>query len=183
MGVAQGYYDRALLLYEAIGDRLGQANTLRALGDLSVQRDEWEAAQGYYDAALPIYEAIGDRLGQANTCASIGNLLNTQKLYDEAVVWYSCAVEMCHLIGDRYTKATTQAYLSASLLALGRIEDAIRILLSALISFVEIQDQSAIRIAVNRFRSLRQQIGSEAFNAAWQAITDEPLPDWLTEDS
>jgi hypothetical protein len=31
-------------------------------------------------------------------------------------------------------------------------------------------------------RDIREQIGMEAFNAAWDAVVGEPQPDWLQDD-
>ncbi|MBN8592031.1 MAG: TIR domain-containing protein, partial [Anaerolineae bacterium] len=59
---ARAFYDRALPIYEQIGDRLGAANTLQALGDLSLRVDDLDGARAFYDRALPIYEQIGARL-------------------------------------------------------------------------------------------------------------------------
>ncbi|MBC6937371.1 MAG: tetratricopeptide repeat protein [Chloroflexi bacterium] len=51
---------------EAAGYVLGLANTLKALGDLSVRQAELDAARAFYDRALPLYEQIGARVGQLN---------------------------------------------------------------------------------------------------------------------
>ncbi|NWG15061.1 MAG: TIR domain-containing protein, partial [Chloroflexi bacterium] len=59
--------EQALTSAEAAGYVPGLANTLKALGDLSVRLDELDAARAFYDRALPLYEQIGARLGLANT--------------------------------------------------------------------------------------------------------------------
>ncbi|MFQ3537118.1 MAG: NB-ARC domain-containing protein, partial [Aggregatilineales bacterium] len=66
--------DEALRAAQRASYPRGEANTLKALGDLSVQRSELEAARAYYDRALPLYETIGDRLGLANTLKALGDL-------------------------------------------------------------------------------------------------------------
>ncbi|HLL52186.1 MAG TPA: TIR domain-containing protein, partial [Myxococcaceae bacterium] len=53
---------------------VGNANTLKSLGDLESQLGNVEKARGHYDAALPLYEAEQDRLGKANTLKSLGDL-------------------------------------------------------------------------------------------------------------
>ena len=90
-GVIQTANDAA----ERIGYARGQANTLQALGDLSVREDDLAGGRGYYGRALPIYEQIGDRLGQANTLQALGDLsvreadlAGAQRLYDQALSLY-----------------------------------------------------------------------------------------------
>lgn len=60
-------YQAALPLYETIGARLGQANTLQALGDVHYMRDEYEEAVARYQAALQLGQAIGDFVSQLNS--------------------------------------------------------------------------------------------------------------------
>ncbi|MBL8156578.1 MAG: TIR domain-containing protein, partial [Anaerolineae bacterium] len=63
---------------EKAGYLRGQANTLKALGDLALAQSDLAGARGYYDRALPLTEQIGDRLGQANTLRALGDLALAQ---------------------------------------------------------------------------------------------------------
>ena len=65
-------YDQALALFRAVGDRLGEANTLQALGDVQNFRKEIDAALESYCQALDLFRAVGDRLGEANTLKALG---------------------------------------------------------------------------------------------------------------
>ncbi|RMH78397.1 MAG: tetratricopeptide repeat protein, partial [Calditrichaeota bacterium] len=60
-------YEAALGLYQQVGDRLGEANTRRAIGDVQRFKDEYDQALSSYEAALGLYQQVGDRLGEANT--------------------------------------------------------------------------------------------------------------------
>ncbi|MBL8166385.1 MAG: TIR domain-containing protein, partial [Anaerolineae bacterium] len=158
----------------------GQANTLKALGDLSVREDELAAARGYYERALPIYEGIGARLGQANLYASMGRLLQQEKLLDQAEAFFAKAIQICEEIGELYTKYTTQFYLADVLVEAKNYEGALQTCLEGLTFFIDRKLPDAIRIAVSRIRSMKQQIGEAAFAAAWLAVTGEDAqPEWL----
>ena len=80
MSLRESLETRRLLLtaaYQAAersGYRLGQANTLKALGDVALRENEYAAARGYYDRALPVYEQIGDLPGRLNTRYSLARL-------------------------------------------------------------------------------------------------------------
>jgi hypothetical protein len=71
---AEARYHEALPIYRQIGDRLGEANTLQALGDAALSLDRYDDAEARYHEALPIYRQIGARLGEANTLLGQGRL-------------------------------------------------------------------------------------------------------------
>ncbi|MEI6429333.1 MAG: tetratricopeptide repeat protein, partial [Pseudanabaena sp. ELA607] len=60
-------YGSALSFYREIGARLGEANTLKAIGDVLQFLDRRTEALERYEAALSFYREIGARLGEANT--------------------------------------------------------------------------------------------------------------------
>ncbi len=97
----------ALTAAERVGYVEGQANTLRALGDLSVRQSELEAARAYYDRALPIYDQIGTRLGQANTLRALGDLSVRQSELEAARAYYDRALPIYDQIGTRLGQANT----------------------------------------------------------------------------
>ncbi len=111
-GAARGYYDRALPVYEQIGDRLGQAHTLLALGDVARMENEYAAARGYYDRALPVYEQIGARLGQANTLRALGDVARMENEYGAARGYYDRALPVYEQIGDRIGQLNTRYSLA-----------------------------------------------------------------------
>ncbi len=58
----------------AAQDPLGQANTLRSLGDLEFRLSEYDLARDYLNRALPLYDKAQDPLGQASTLISLGDM-------------------------------------------------------------------------------------------------------------
>ncbi|NPA90967.1 MAG: hypothetical protein GXO55_05920, partial [Chloroflexi bacterium] len=99
-------YEEALGLYEAVGDRLGRANTLKALGDVWQFRKELDRAIEAYEEALGLYEAVGDRLGRANTLAAQGRLALVQGHREKADDLLAQAVALHTAIGSLYGVAT-----------------------------------------------------------------------------
>ena len=97
----------ALHAAQKVGYSGGEATTLEALGDLSVRRDEWEAAKVYYDRALPLYEIIGARQGQANTLKALGDLSVLRDELEAAQSYYDRALPLYEAIGDRLGQANT----------------------------------------------------------------------------
>jgi len=70
---ALAYYDRARSLYQTLNNLEGEANTLKAIGDVLQFLDRRSEALENYDGAMEIYRQVGDRLGEANTLQAIRN--------------------------------------------------------------------------------------------------------------
>ncbi|MEG4236411.1 tetratricopeptide repeat protein [Microcoleus sp. Pol14C6] len=100
-------YDTALKLYEQVGDNLGKANTLRAIGDVLQFLDRCEEALERYDTALKLYEQVGANLGKANTLRAIGDVLQFLDRRDEALKRYDTALKLYEQVGDNLGKANT----------------------------------------------------------------------------
>jgi tetratricopeptide (TPR) repeat protein len=100
-------YQQALGLYKAVGARLGEANTLKAIGDVQRFRDEYDAALASYQQALGLYKAVGDRLGEANTLQAIGDVQRFRDEYDAALASYQQALGLYKAVGDRLGEANT----------------------------------------------------------------------------
>ncbi|MEH2184719.1 MAG: tetratricopeptide repeat protein, partial [Nostoc sp.] len=100
-------YEAALAFYRDIGDRLGEANTLIAIGDVLQFLDRRTEALERYEAALAFYRDIGDRLGEANTLRAIGNVLQFLDQRTEALERYEAALAFYRDIGDRLGEANT----------------------------------------------------------------------------
>jgi tetratricopeptide (TPR) repeat protein len=64
---ALDYYNQALPLWRAVGDRGGEASTLSNIGLVYKKLGERQKAPDYYNQALLLKRAVGDRSGEANT--------------------------------------------------------------------------------------------------------------------
>ncbi len=121
----------ALEAARRLGDRLGQANTLKAMGDVRRYQDDYDQALELYEQALELFHAVGDRLGQANTLASLSRLALVQGRNREAQQLLEQAVAIRRAIGDRYGVAADWGNFGIVLCDLGRREEARPYLLQA----------------------------------------------------
>jgi tetratricopeptide (TPR) repeat protein len=103
-------YKQALPIYRAVQDRLGEANTHKALGDLYVRTARLEEALAAYKQALPIYRAVQDRLGEANTLQALARFSSLKGEAEEAERWFGEALGIYGSLGDRYSIAATLTY-------------------------------------------------------------------------
>ena len=105
MDEALASYQQALGLFRAVGARLGEANTLQAIGDVQQFRKEMDEALASYQQALGLFRAVGSRLGEANTLLSLGDLATAQQEWDKAKAQYEQALRLYQTIDDRYSIA------------------------------------------------------------------------------
>jgi tetratricopeptide (TPR) repeat protein len=98
---------RAVEAAQRAGDRLGEANTRKAIGDVQRFQDENDAALQSYAQALDLFRQVGDRLGEANTRKAIGDVQRFQDENDAALQSYAQALDLFRQVGDRLGEANT----------------------------------------------------------------------------
>jgi tetratricopeptide (TPR) repeat protein len=176
---ARRRYEAALPLYDRIEARVGQANTLKGLGDLALRENELKEARRQYEAALALFETIEARLGKANTLHSLGDLAHQEGDHEEAVGFYVRSIQLAEAIQDGYTRASAQNSMIPALMALGKHKEALATALDALGYFVKVDLAHDVRIVANKIYGIKSQIGMEAFHALWQEVVGQPQPGWL----
>ena len=117
------HYDTALKLYEQVGDNLGKANTLKAIGDVLQFLKRCDEALERYDTALKLYEQVGANLGKANTLSAIGRMQQTLMQFEAALNNYQRALHLYQEIGDRWSEAITLQNLATLYHQMGRVRE------------------------------------------------------------
>ena len=117
-------FGEALPIYRDIGDRLGEANTIRSLGDVDLRQGRYGAAAERFGEALPIYRDIGDRLGEATTIRSLGDVDLRQGRYGAAAERSGEALPIYREIGVRVGEAMVSERLAELSERSGNHEDA-----------------------------------------------------------
>lgn len=129
---------RALAAARRNNDRLGEANTLRAIGDAQQFRKEIDATLRSYEAALPPYRALGDRLGEANTLAALSRLhLDIDPTTSRQLL--KQALTLRRMINDRYSEGADLGNYGIALLQRGRNAEALPYLQRAREVFAALQ--------------------------------------------
>ena len=109
-------YTEAIGMYREVGEspsetqgaRLGEANTLKAIGDVLQFLDRRTEALANYEQAIGMYREVGEspsetqgaRLGEANTLKAIGDVLQFLDRRTEALANYEQAIGMYREVGE-----------------------------------------------------------------------------------
>jgi len=95
------HYDRALSLYEELGDRKGVASVTSSIGIVHKSTGNYPAALSHYHRALALIEELGDRSGVARVTGNIGVVLKSSGDYPAALSHFHCALAIHEELGDR----------------------------------------------------------------------------------
>jgi tetratricopeptide (TPR) repeat protein/transcriptional regulator with XRE-family HTH domain len=81
---ATGTLEKALQIYQSLGDRLGQGNALTLLGPARYQAGDTESAFDCLRQAERILGDLGDKMGQGNALYYLGHLHRLSARYQES---------------------------------------------------------------------------------------------------
>ncbi|TVP66842.1 MAG: tetratricopeptide repeat protein [Leptolyngbya sp. LCM1.Bin17] len=115
-------YEQAIGLFRDVGSRLGEANTLKAIGDVLQFLDRRDEALENYEQAIGLFRDVGDRLGEANTLLGLGDLLSNR---EEALELYWAAQQLYGQIGNQYSQARNlRWFIAEAQVTLGQLSAA-----------------------------------------------------------
>ena len=92
-------YARALGLFQAVGDRLGEANVLLAMGDILRGEKNYTDSWKRYEAVFHLYNAIGDRYSIARVLYRMGDWQVTQEKFTESIRYFETAIGLWQEFG------------------------------------------------------------------------------------
>ena len=107
------YFRDALALREQIGDQVGIAASLDALGEIIGPQGGFPEAHAHLQRALKIVETLGDPVGSARVLTHLGTLYQRQRQRDDARACFERALAIQEDIGNRAAIADLQNRLQA----------------------------------------------------------------------
>ena len=165
-------FDRALACALRCGDSEGEANVLKAMGDLQMRVADLGGARASYEQALPIYREIEARLGEANVRQMLGNLAMAEERPDEAEAHLGEALKIHATIPDLLSVGADLGYLAR--VAMGREKFGRAVILGeyALAIFRAIEDRFGQALTLDTQGQTFLALGAmePALAAWWQAF-------------
>ncbi|BAZ06283.1 TPR domain protein [Calothrix sp. NIES-3974] len=99
------YYNQALPLAEATGERGWKGNILNNLGLIYSQLGEKQTALEYYHQALPVYRQVKDKDGEGTTLSNFGLLYADLGDKERAITYYNQALPLFKAINKQTSVA------------------------------------------------------------------------------
>jgi tetratricopeptide (TPR) repeat protein len=122
---AINYYQLALSIFQEIGDRRGESNSLNGLGNIYFLLGEYEKARDYEQQSLNIAREMGDRRGESKSLNYLGMLYSSLKEYEKAIDFYQQSLNIAREMGDRRGESYSLNGLGRVYFSLGEYEKVI----------------------------------------------------------
>lgn len=161
------YYQQALALAEAVGDRSGQAANLINMGVAYMKLGEMGWALACHEQSLSIQQAIGGRGWQASTLNNLGMLYDGLGEMGWALEYYKQAEGIREAIGDRVGLRTVLYNMAKTYRKWGNLAVAERLLervvaLDVTLEFSDQKKDHAFLLEVRAERDAQQEMLPEA---------------------
>jgi tetratricopeptide (TPR) repeat protein len=142
--------ERALSLFQRLGDRAGELRVLNQLGWIDAQAGDFIRAGNMCNRALSLAERLGDHDGRAMTLDSLGFVHRGLGQHREAVDHYQRALAALTERADKFCEAEIEANLADTYAEAGQTEAARTHWQRALVLMesVEHRDKDRVRAAL-----------------------------------
>jgi CHAT domain-containing protein/tetratricopeptide (TPR) repeat protein len=121
---ALAYYEQALPLYRALGNRQQEAQTLNNIGTIYAQQNDYRKAISHFERAREIWEAQQSALSVVNALTNIGVAYAGLDEYDKALEYYQKALVGWRGVKNQMGEAATLTNISDTLYKLGKKPEA-----------------------------------------------------------
>ena len=122
------YVERALAIYEELGDFYGQATMYGNLGFEAYFTGDWTAAIEHYQRAIAAFDRCGDAVGAAQAATGLGEIRVCQGRYTEAEPVLVDASRSMRAMGFVDGAAFAAINLARARLGCGRVHDGAELL-------------------------------------------------------
>lgn len=118
-------HSEALSQRAALEDHAGEASSLNNLGNVYLERGDWQAAEGCYRKSLAIYRELARLDREAALENNLGNLAAYRGDFPAAERHHARSLALRCQLGDRFGSGASRCALANAWLRAGRIPEAI----------------------------------------------------------
>jgi tetratricopeptide (TPR) repeat protein len=152
-------YQRALEVFERIGDQAGMATSYHQLGMIAQERGDYDEAARQYQRSLDIRERLGNQAGIASSYHQFGLLAQDRGDYDEAARQYQRALDIRERLGDQAGMAGAYVQLGVLARRRGDYDEADRQFQRSLDIFKRLGDQAGMARSYHGLGMIAQHRG------------------------
>jgi CHAT domain-containing protein/Tfp pilus assembly protein PilF len=117
---------QALNIYQEIGNRQGEANSLGNLGNALNSLGQYQQAIEHYQQSLAIEQEIGNRDGKASSLNNLGTIFYSLGQYQKAIEHHQQCLAIMGEKGDHRGQAASLNNLGIAFHSLGQYQEAIK---------------------------------------------------------
>ena len=182
-GEAEEQYRKAVELRHALGDRRGEASSLRNLAQMATIQGHFDQAQSQLNQARSLFAALGDRNGLDATDNDLGLLAEERGDFTQALEAYRRMLHSREQAGDADGVAESLNNVGFANYQLGDYDNAQVFWQQALTAFGKLQDMNGIvrvqqnlgllKIASGQWDESRSLLGTALATAERQQMVEE----------
>ncbi len=158
---AREKWQAALVLWEKLGDKLWQANTLLGIGIVYDKLGEKQKALSYYNQALPLFREVGDKGGEAKTLNNIGLVYSDLGENQKALSFYNQALPLFRAVDNKRGEATTLNNIGTVYYKLGENQKALSFYNQALPLYRAVDNKGGEATTLNNIGRLYSDLGEK----------------------
>jgi tetratricopeptide (TPR) repeat protein/transcriptional regulator with XRE-family HTH domain len=140
--LALEYYERAMRIYRAVGNRQGEGRTLNHIASVQENLGRAALARELHGQALTIVRDIGDRKGEADSLSGFAWIAHSQGRQEEALSYYEQALRIYGEIGNRIGEADVLNGMGLIRQSLGEKKEALHLIEQAWRKRQEVRDRA-----------------------------------------
>jgi tetratricopeptide (TPR) repeat protein len=152
-------YQRAMGVFERLGDQAGMAGSYHNLGILAQHRGDYDEAARQYQRAMGVFERLGDQAKMADSYHHLGILAQHRGDYDEAARQYQRSLEIEERLGNQAGMANSYGQLGILAQLRGDYDEAARQYQRCLDIFERLGDQAKMALSYYQLGILAQLRG------------------------
>jgi tetratricopeptide (TPR) repeat protein len=171
---ASAWYQRALLIHEELGDEAEAADDCLQMGMIVLSRNDYEEAEEWLHQALGIFQQQGRESAAATAYHHLGVAAHGRRRGQEAEEWYQKALEIMVRLEDEVGAAGTWGQLGLLAEQRGNYSHAVWYVAHTY-EIARLHHLPILANAVKHLSRLRSRMGTEAFLASWEEVSDSDI--------
>ncbi|MDM8517569.1 tetratricopeptide repeat protein [Desulfobacterales bacterium HSG16] len=97
---AFSFYEKALAIYQEIGNQMGEGTVLMGIGDNYFYMNQYKKSLEFFERALAIYQKIGNRDSEGKCLGNIGLIYSCWEQHDKALSYQKKALTLLQETGE-----------------------------------------------------------------------------------
>ena len=95
-------YQNSLGKFREIGDRGGEAMSLKMIGVVKFYQGKAQEIFPYWEKELSIHRELGNKRFEGHTLNNIGNIYQNLADYQKALIYFEDALKIFRIVGDSF---------------------------------------------------------------------------------
>jgi tetratricopeptide (TPR) repeat protein len=150
-------HQKALAIYQQIGDRTRVSTVLHSVGNLYLELKDYPKALESFEKALAIQQDMNNRVQEGITLSAIGQTYDYQGDYAKALEFYKQSLSIRREVGDRCGEGTTLTRMGGSFANEGQYPQALQLFEESLPIHREVSNRNWEAIALRNMGAVYVQ--------------------------